>query len=84
MFDRTRRYSVGASTGFNPYGAGEKRYGASGRSMPTVGPVDKSGYKERDARIRARRNALLQQMQATQAGQFMNPAALRQRVRKVF
>jgi hypothetical protein len=45
--------------GFNPYSAGKKRYG-SGRPMPTVGKVtDKAGYNERDAKMKARKEALI-------------------------
>lgn len=83
MMGNTPRYAVGSGSGFNSYGAGEKRYGASGRSMPTVGPVDKTGYRERDARLKARRQALLSQMQAQLGGQHMSPDALRSNVRKV-
>lgn len=68
--------------GFNKYAAGAKRYGMSGRSMPTMGPVNKSGYRERDNRHAARRNAMLKMMQAEQAGQYGSPA-MRPRVRKV-
>lgn len=48
--------------GFNPYGAGKKHYG-SGRPMPTVGKVtDKGGYKKRDVKAAARRDALLRRL----------------------
>ncbi len=51
-----------AGGGFNAYAAGKKHYG-SGRPMPTVGKVmDKSGYKERDVKAAARRNALLKKI----------------------
>lgn len=51
-----------AGGGFNAYAAGAKHYG-SGRSMPTVGKiVNKAGYKERDVKAAARRNALLRRM----------------------
>lgn len=63
---------------FNPYAAGSKVYG-SGRSFPTMGPVDKMGYRERDAKVRARRNALLRRLQAGQAGKFMSADYLRKR-----
>lgn len=39
------------SDGFNKFAAGRKIYGG-GRPMPTIGPVDKSGYRERDAKKR--------------------------------
>lgn len=45
--------------GFNSYAAGHKAYGV-GRPMPTTGKVtDKRGYAERDAKAKARREALL-------------------------
>jgi hypothetical protein len=48
--------------GFNPYAAGKKHYG-SGRPMPTVGKVtDRAGYKERDVKAAARRDALLRRI----------------------
>jgi hypothetical protein len=52
-----------AGGGFNPYGAGKKHYG-SGRPMPTVGKVtDRAGYKQRDVKAAARRDALLRRIQ---------------------
>ena len=37
-------YLQGAGQNFQPYAAGNKRYGASGRSAPNIGPVaDKQG-----------------------------------------
>ena len=51
-----------AGGGFNPYGAGKKHYG-SGRPMPTVGKVtDKGGYKQRDVKAAARRDALFRRL----------------------
>ena len=51
-----------AGGGFNPYAAGKKHYG-SGRPMPTVGKVtDKGGYKKRDVKAAARRDALLRRL----------------------
>lgn len=45
--------------GFNPLAAGHKSYGG-GRPMPTSGKVtDKKGYAMRDAKAKARREALL-------------------------
>lgn len=52
-----------------PYAAGKKIYGG-GRTAPNIGPVDKLGYRERDAKVRARRNALLRRMKSGQAGNF--------------
>ena len=56
---------------FNAYAAGNKVYGA-GRSFPTMGPVDKLGYRERDAKTRLRRNAMLRRMKAGNAKNYMN------------
>lgn len=47
---------------FNPYASGRKHYGG-GRSAPNVGPVrDKSGYVERDIKLKARRDALTKRL----------------------
>ncbi len=71
------RYSgvATAGGGFSPLAAGIKMYGM-GRSMPTMGPVDIAGYRERDARTRARRSAMLKQIQALQGGNNFSAAAL--------
>lgn len=61
---------------YQPYGVGHKLYG-SGRTNPTAGPVDKLGYRERDLKTKARRNALLRRLKAGQAKKFMNPDYLR-------
>ncbi len=48
--------------GFNKYAAGSKHYG-SGRPMPTTGKIaNKYGYAERDAKAKARREALQRRM----------------------
>lgn len=66
-------YLQGRGAEFQPYGAGPKQYGASGRSAPNIGPVsDKQGYRERDLRTKAMRNAMLKRMQAGQRGRFMS------------
>ena len=63
---------------FNPYAAGAKRYGASGRDFPNIGPTDSpEGYKERDLVKRAKRNYMLRMMKQKQKGKFMSPEALR-------
>lgn len=69
-------YLQGRGISFNPYGAGKKKY-SGGRNAPTVGPVDKLGYRERDAKAQAHRNALLRRLRAQQKGQYMNPDYLR-------
>jgi hypothetical protein len=67
-------YLQGRGANFQPYGAGVKRYGASGRTAPNIGPVaDKQGYRERDLQTRAMRNAMLKRMKAKQSGRFMSP-----------
>lgn len=54
------------------YGVGKKTYGG-GRSSPHIGGgLDKQGYRERDARTRLRRNALLRRMKASNTGNFMS------------
>lgn len=55
-----------------PYSVGNRIYGGS-RSFPNLGPSDPTGYKERDLKYRARRNALLRRMQAKQEGNYMSP-----------
>lgn len=56
---------------FNKYAAGNKVYG-SGRSNPTMGPVDPLGYRERDGKHRSRRNAMLRRMKAKQGNRYMS------------
>lgn len=57
---------------FNPYAAGRKVYGG-GRDAPNIGPVDPMGYKERDAKKKIERTAILRRMQAGQQGKFNSP-----------
>lgn len=53
-------------SGFNPYAAGKKKYGV-GRPMPTTGKVsDKAGYTERDAKMKARKEALIRRASGKQ------------------
>ena len=59
-----------------PYLVGNKVYGG-GRSFPTMGPVDKLGYAERDAKATARRAALLRQMKVNVKGNYMSADSLR-------
>jgi hypothetical protein len=54
---------------FNPYAAGAKIYN-SVASSPTRGAVDKTGYKARDRKKQAMRNALLAKMKAQNTGAF--------------
>jgi hypothetical protein len=61
---------------YEPYGVGDKIYG-SGRPHPTSGPVDKLGYRERDRKTKAKRNAMLRRLKAGNAKKYMNPDYLR-------
>ena len=73
------RYLMGSSSdggGYNPFSAGTKRYGF-GRSNPTMGPVDRTGYINRDAALKARRNAILKQLASSQPGQYLQPGAIK-------
>jgi len=63
---------------FNRYAVGNKVYGG-GRSMPTLGPVDPLGYRERDLAIKSRRNALLRMLKANSKKNYMNSDWLRQK-----
>lgn len=67
---RKREYS------YEKYGVGNKIYGG-GRSFPNIGPSDKLGYRERDAKTKARRNALLRRLKAQNSKNYMNPDWLR-------
>lgn len=69
-------YTSRQKSGINPYSAGEKIYGG-GRYFPTSGPVDKTGYRERDLRTQARRNAILRRLKAQQSGNYGSPDAMR-------
>lgn len=64
-------YGLTKPDAYTPYAAGYKLYGG-GRSNPTSGPVDKAGYQERDLLNRARRNAVLRKLRATQQGNYMS------------
>lgn len=55
-----------------PYAVGNKVYGG-GRSFPNLGPSDPLGYRERDLRQRARRNAILRRLKALQEGRLLTP-----------
>lgn len=62
---------------YQKYGVGRKIYGG-GRAYPNAGPVrDKLGYKERDAKNRTKRSALLRRMKAGQKGKYMSADWLR-------
>jgi len=76
MFDLLTALGLNKPDAYNPYAAGSKLYGA-GRSNPTSGPVDKSGYAERDANARnAQREALLRRLKAAQQGNYLSSGYL--------
>jgi hypothetical protein len=61
-----------------PYAVGNRVYNGFSPS-PRVGPVaDRSGYKERDLKYRARRNAVLRRMKAKSKGKHLSADALRE------
>jgi hypothetical protein len=62
---------------FNPYAAGAKQYGANGASAPTSGPVDPTGYIEREANNKLKRNIMLQWMQNNSNGAYGSADAMR-------
>jgi len=61
---------------FNPYAAGKKVYGNMTHA-PTRGKVDRTGYVERDARIAAKKAAVLAKIKANNTGAYANANALR-------
>lgn len=52
-----------------PYLVGNRVYGG-GRPNPTDGPVDRSGYRERDLQASARRDAILRRLKAGSAKKY--------------
>lgn len=60
---------------FNPYAAGNKQY--SNGSAPTSGPVDPTGYIEREANNRLKRNVMLQWMKDNAVGAHGTANAMR-------
>jgi hypothetical protein len=60
---------------FNAYSAGRKVYGG-GRDAPNIGPVDPTGYRERDRQIAARKKAIIKRMKAIAKGKYMSSEAL--------
>lgn len=72
-------YGMEQPNAYSPYAAGPKQYGLAGGHAPTMGPVGfdgQQGYQDRDMQNRARRNALLGQIQARQGGNDMSAANL--------
>lgn len=85
MDDFLRAIQERYNGGFQPYAAGAKRYGASGRDAPNVGPTaNREGYAERDRLAQVRRNMMLKRMKAMQSGNFMDPAYLQQPIPGTF
>lgn len=70
------RNSILGTYEFSPYAAGSKTYGQAMKS-PTMGPVDKTGYANRDRRLKAKRNAVLAKMQSGNTGAFASSNFLR-------
>lgn len=68
--------SAGNGGGFEKYTAGNKHYGG-GRLNPTMGPVDRTGYIERDAALKARRNAIYRQLKAKPTGTYKTQPPMR-------
>lgn len=52
-----------------PYAAGKKIYGG-GRDAPNIGPVDPTGYRERDLKYQARRVALQRRLKQLGQGNY--------------
>lgn len=64
--------NAGRRQSFNPFGAGNKVYG-NGRSAPNIGPTNSpQGYRERDLKGKAKRNAMLRRLKAGQRGRYMS------------
>ena len=70
-----QRSSLGTFA-FTPYAAGKKIYGQVS-SSPTMGPVDKTGYADRDRKLAARKNAVLQKVKGMNRGAYNNADVLR-------
>lgn len=69
-------YVSRTQSGVAPYSVGNKVYGG-GRSFPNIGPVDKMGYRERDAKSKARRQAILKRLQANMNAKYASPDSMR-------
>lgn len=81
MDDFLRNIQTRYNGGFQPYAAGEKRYGASGRDAPNIGPTSSpEGYAQRDRIAAVRRNVMLKKLRALRAGNYNDPAALNNQV----
>jgi hypothetical protein len=63
--------------GFNSYAAGVKRYGPNASSAATSGPVDPSGYIDREARNRLKKQVYLKWIQDNTKGAYGSANAMR-------
>ncbi len=63
--------------GFNPYAAGVKRYGSNASSAATSGRVDPSGYIDREARNRIKKQIYLRWIQENTRGAHGGANAMR-------
>lgn len=62
---------------FNKYAVGNVRYNGTSSSPHSGTKLDPMGYKERDAKARVRRNAILRRMKAQSSKNFNSPDWLR-------
>jgi hypothetical protein len=69
---------MGKPNSFNSYAAGNKVYGGIGlgRNAPNIGPSDKTGYKERDAEVKLKKEAMMRLLKAKQKGNYLSSAWL--------
>lgn len=54
--------------GYNKFAVGQKRYNGGTTFSPTMGQVDRTGYKDREMRNNAKREAYLRWLQDNQRG----------------
>lgn len=65
--------TINSSSQFNPYAAGDKRYGA-GRMAPNIGPnSDVLGYATRDNKAKAKKAAIQRRLRGQATGDPNNP-----------
>lgn len=70
-------YTPRSQQNVSPYAVGNKIYGG-GRSFPNIGPVDKLGYRERDAASKARRDAIMRRMKANMNAKYSSSDSMRE------
>lgn len=56
---------------YMPFLVGNKTYGG-GRSFPNIGPSDPTGYRERDLKHKARREAIERRLKALKNKNYMS------------